>query len=69
MSLQTRLDEARSAYHKLQTGTMAVSIMKDGRRIDFNRTNIHQLKNYIDELEGQLGIVSSRRRRPAGVIC
>ena len=68
MSLQTKLEEAKDAYHKLQTGTMAVSIMKDGRRIEYNRTNIHQLKNYIDELEAQMGNANTRRRRPAGVI-
>nr|MBF4265055.1 phage tail protein [Vibrio anguillarum] len=49
--------------------TMAVSIMKDGRRVDFNRANIHQLKNYIDELKAQLGMTNVRRRPPAGVIC
>ena len=69
MSLQDKLMQAEDAYHKLQTGTMAVSIMKDGRRVDFNRTNIHQLKNYIDELKSQLGMTYVRRRPPAGVIC
>lgn len=69
MSLQQKLLEAENAYHSLQTGTMAVSIMKDGRRVDFNRTNIHQLKNYIDELKGLLGMSNHRRRPPAGVIC
>ncbi|MCL9783653.1 gpW family protein [Vibrio sp. S4M6] len=68
MSTQEKLIQAEEAYHKLQTGTMAVSIMKDGRRVDFNRANIHQLKNYIDELKAQLGTPSSRRRPPAGVI-
>lgn len=69
MSLQDKLRQAEDAYHKLQTGTMAVSIMKDGRRVDFNRANIHQLKNYIDELKAKLGMTNVRRRPPAGVIC
>ena len=69
MTLQEKLLQAENAYHSLQTGTMAVSIMKDGRRVDFNRANIHQLKNYIDELKVSLGTTNTRRRRPAGVMC
>lgn len=69
MTLQEKLQQAENAYHSLQTGTMAVSIMKDGRRVDFNRATIHQLKNYIDELKAQMGVSSTRRSRPAGVIC
>lgn len=68
MSLRDKLSQAEDAYHKLQTGTMAVSIVKDGRRVDFNHANIHQLKNYIDELKTQLGMTNVRRRRPAGVL-
>lgn len=66
-ALQQRLQEAEDAYHKLQTGQMAVSISKDGRQVEFNRANIDKLRSYIDDLRSQLGLLNSRRRRPAGV--
>ncbi|MCL1124150.1 gpW family protein [Shewanella surugensis] len=68
MTLNDKLQQAETAYHRLQTGTMAVSITEDGQQIDFNRANIHQLKNYIDELKLQLGMKSTRRKGPAGVM-
>ena len=68
MTNEQKLAEAESAYHQLQTGKMAVSVMKDGRRVDFNRANIHQLKNYIDELKRLVGLTVSRRLPPAGVV-
>ncbi|NAW57003.1 MULTISPECIES: gpW family head-tail joining protein [unclassified Vibrio] len=67
MTLQEMLQEAESAYHKLQTGTMAVSVQKGERRVEFNRANIHELRAYIEDLRQQLGMGSARRRRPAGV--
>ena len=67
MTLQEMLQQAESAYHKLQTGSMAVSIEKGDRKVEFNRANIHELRAYIDDLRFQLGIGSVRRRRPAGV--
>ncbi|MBV1842716.1 MULTISPECIES: gpW family protein [Photobacterium] len=67
MSLQARLDEAEHAYHQIQTGTMAVSIQKGDRRVEYNRANVHELRSYIDDLKMQLGITNVRRRRPAGV--
>lgn len=67
MTLQDMLEEAEAAYHALMTGTMAVSVTKDGRRVDFNRSTIVQLRNYIDNLKAQLGIKSHRRLPPAGV--
>ncbi|UTV28990.1 phage head-tail joining protein [Photobacterium atrarenae] len=67
MSLQERLSEAEHAYHQIQTGTMAVSIQKGDRRVEYNRANVHELRAYIDDLKAQLGITNVRRRRPAGV--
>ncbi|GAB6263915.1 hypothetical protein PSSHI_41590 [Photobacterium sp. R1] len=67
MTLQERLQEAEAAYHALQTGQMVASITKDGRTVQFNRSNIHSLKTYIDELKAQLGMSNTRRRPPAGV--
>lgn len=65
MTLQQKLDDARTAYHQLMTGTKAVRVQKDGRLVEFSRATAHELRNYITDLEAQLGI--SRRRPPAGV--
>ena len=64
--LQTRLDEAETAYHRLVTGTKAVSIKKDGREVTYTTATVSQLRTYIESLKRQLNIVSSRRG-PAGV--
>lgn len=63
---QTRLTEAQTALHELQTGTKAVKVKKDGREVEFTPANIYRLTAYIEELKAQLG-QSTRRRRPAGV--
>ncbi|WP_207621600.1 gpW family head-tail joining protein [Vibrio ziniensis] len=66
MTLDEMLKEAETAYHKLQTGSLAVSIQKGDRRVDYSRANIHELRAYIDDLKSQLGISNVRRGRPAG---
>ncbi|MCD1245838.1 gpW family protein [Vibrio cholerae] len=66
-TLKEKLAEAENAFHQIQMGKMAVSIQKGDRRIEFNRANVHELRAYIDDLKGQLGISNTRRRRPAGV--
>ncbi|NRA78325.1 MAG: phage tail protein [Pseudoalteromonas sp.] len=68
MNIQEKLDEARSAYHSLMTGTATVSITKNNRQVQFNQANKFDLKNYITELEIELnGISKSKRRGPMGV--
>ncbi len=67
MTLENMLAEAEAAYHALLTGQMAVSVTKDGRRVDFTRADIDKLRNYIDDLNTQLGRTNRRRLRPAGV--
>lgn len=53
---QERLDEARAAYHKLQTGTMArVVVDQNGERVEFTAANRQDLYDYIKRLEGELG--------------
>lgn len=68
MTLQQMLAEAEAAYHALMTGSMAVSVTKDGRRVDFSRADIDKLRNYIANLKAQLGIKTNRRLPPAGVM-
>jgi len=67
VSVNQKLQEAELAYHQLQTGTMVVSVKKDGREVEFNRANIHRLKAYIDTLRLEAGVGANNRRRPAGV--
>ncbi|MBJ4025534.1 phage tail protein, partial [Salmonella enterica subsp. enterica serovar Derby] len=42
-------------------------VQKGDRKVEFSRANIHELRAYIDDLRGQLGLSSVRRRGPAGV--
>lgn len=68
MTTQEKLDEARTAYHSLMTGTATVSITKNNRQVQFNQTNKFDLKSYINELEIALdGMTKSNRRGPMGV--
>lgn len=55
MSLQTDLDEAKAAYHKLMTGS-AVSVFVDqnGERVEYAAMNANKLAAYIANLERQL---------------
>ncbi|MFC2252485.1 gpW family head-tail joining protein [Labrys portucalensis] len=60
------LAAARSAYHKLMTGTLAVKVVIDGQETTFNQVNAGLLAKYIAELEA---IVAGQPRRGAiGVI-
>lgn len=63
-----QLTEARTALHQLLTGQAMVSITRDGKKIDFSPANRGDLERYIDQLEAQAGVGSSRRRGPARVI-
>lgn len=63
-----QLNEARQALHQLLTGQAMVSIQRDGKRVDFTPANRRDLENYINQLEGQLGVGAPRRRGPARVI-
>jgi len=68
MTNQEKLDEARHAYHELMTGTATVSITKNNRQVQFNQTSKRDLKDYISQLEYEIGGVNlSRRRGPMGV--
>lgn len=53
--LLQRLAEARTAYHKLNTGTMArVVVDQNGERVEFTAARRTDLYNYIQELESQV---------------
>lgn len=67
MTTQTQLTEARAALHKLLTGRAVASVTIDGVTTQYTQANIGSLRAYIEQLEGELGLTSVRRRRPAGV--
>lgn len=58
MALTTteKLDEARTALHKLITGALRVSIRYEGRSVEYSSANIGELRTYIRDLEYQLAI-------------
>jgi hypothetical protein len=56
MTLMQRYEEAKKAYHALNTGTLArVIVDQDGERVEFNTANRANLYQYIKELETELG--------------
>jgi hypothetical protein len=66
MASQTELNQARAALHDLVLGKRAVKIQKDGRTVEYQQVNIDELRVYIQQLESDLG-VGTTRRGPAGV--
>ena len=66
MATITQLQEAQDALHKLAMGKQVVSVMYDGRRIEFQPTDINRLESHIAKLQAELG-TSSRRSGPCGV--
>ncbi len=68
LTLEQRLEQAREAYHALVTGKQArVIVDRNGERVEFTAANRQDLKDYISELEGLLGLDETRRSRPLGV--
>jgi hypothetical protein len=55
---QQKLEEAESALHSLQTGTMArVIVDRNGERVEFTSANRQGLITYISDLRLQVGEV------------
>lgn len=54
-AIQTKLDEALSAFHRLTTGgSVRVIVDTDGSRIEYNAANSSKLSAYIQLLQAQL---------------
>lgn len=64
MASQSDLDSARAALHDLMTGKRVARVQKDGRLVEFTAASVSDLKQYISDLEVQLGN-TQRRRGPA----
>jgi hypothetical protein len=65
-TLQIRLEEAETAYHKLMTGASEVDISDGESSVTYQRVDHMKLKGYILSLEAQVraagGTVDSARR-------
>lgn len=66
-TLQTRLTEAESAYHRLMTGALEVEIEHGDMRTKYQASGKGELAAYIADLRAQIaaagGTVSGERRR------
>lgn len=66
MTVETKLAEAREAYHALVTGQSVVRIQRDGKTVEFSQASKRDLAAYIASLESQTG-GAGRRMRPGRV--
>lgn len=65
MATQAMLDEARVAYHQIQTGTTLVEIRHEGQGyMRYAQPNAAALLAYINSLEAQLGVPPLQRTGP-----
>lgn len=66
-TLQTRLTEAESAYHRLMTGALEVEVEHGDMRMKYQASGKGELAAYIVDLRAQIaaagGTVSGERRR------
>lgn len=65
--LQTWLTEAKQALHDLNTGCKPIVVVdQNGERVEYQRSSILHLRNYIKDLERQIadctGDSSARRK-------
>jgi hypothetical protein len=68
-TLQSRLDEAMAALHKLAIGGRAVSVsIQGGRAAAYSQANINDLKGYIADLQGALAAKQTGRSAARGPI-
>lgn len=66
--VQARLDEAREALHRLETGQAEASIAYNGESLTYSQADRGSLRKYIRDLEVQLGLRSMARARSRGVV-
>ncbi|MBD9621879.1 phage tail protein [Ensifer sp. ENS06] len=66
--LLARLADAREALHQLEIGRSEVSLTYNGEAMSFAAADRGSLRQYIRDLEAQLGQRRSARARGRGVI-
>lgn len=66
-TLQTRLSQAETAYHKLLTGNLEETVQQDTGRVTYKAADAAKLQSYIEELKYQIaslgGTITGQRRR------
>ncbi len=68
IKIQSLLEESQQAYHSLLTGTHAVTIERNGRKVTYTPAKIQQLRLYIQDLQASLSTSNSRSRTPARML-
>lgn len=67
--LKSLLQEAQDAYHELVTGSKAVKVERNGRKVEFTQTNIQDLRLYIQSLQDSIKATDGTNgRKPARVL-
>ena len=65
-TLQARLEEAETAYHRLMTGSLEEQIGLGDMQVRYTRSEANKLKSYISELRSDIaaqgGTAGARRR-------
>jgi len=62
-TLQTQLNEAKQALHKLEIGQSAVTLAYDGESITYTAANRTSLQAYIRRLQAELGVAAQASPR------
>jgi hypothetical protein len=60
--LSARLAEAEAALHTLMTSGGVVELAHNGKAMRYARADADQLRGYIRDLRGQLGLPGARAR-------
>lgn len=67
-TLQTRLDEAEAALHKLQTGAQVASVGDGQGNVQYTSADVDKLRAYVRDLKAQISTAQGTRgRRPIGI--
>ena len=61
MTLDEKIDSAKTALHSLLTGELPkVVVDQNGERVEYNSTSVSKLRQYIAELEAEKSGCPSR---------
>lgn len=67
VKIKSLLEDAQKAYHALVTGSKAEKVERNGRMVQFTKTNLQSLRLYIQELQASLSVSDGSGRSPARV--
>ena len=67
-TLRSWLKEAQSALHDIETGKRVVMLVHNGKRIEYQRSNLQSLRAYISQLSSAVSGNGRARATGIGVI-